>query len=267
MKRIHILVLTVGCLAALAPIVWHVISSLKTADEILRIPPTMFPHTPTIANYVELFRRRPFLRYALNSFTIASLSSVVCVLAASLAAFPLSRSSARIRKGVTSGLLVFSFFPPIVFLLPLYDFVRAAGLVNRPWGLILPYAGMNLPLAVWLLTGYFQRIPLELDEAAAIDGLSPIQTFVRIIVPMSFPAMVSALILVFVFSWNEFMLALTFINSERAKTITLGVSTLSGALAYDIPYGLLAAGVIASCAPLIVLVLLFQRKIVAGLSS
>jgi multiple sugar transport system permease protein len=267
MKRIHILVLVVGCLAALAPILWHVVSSFKTGDEILRIPPTMFPHTPTITNYVELFRRRPFLRYAVNSFTIASLSSVLCVLAASLAAFPLARSSSGIRKSVTSLLLIFSFFPTIVFLLPLYEFVRTAGLVNRPWGLILPYAGMNLPLAVWLLTGYFARIPRELDEAAAIDGLSLIQTFMRIIVPTSIPAMASALILVFVFSWNEFMLALTFINSERAKTITLGVSTLSGALAYDIPYGLLAAGVVASSAPLIVLVLLFQRKIVAGLTS
>jgi multiple sugar transport system permease protein len=124
-----------------------------------------------------------------------------------------------------------------------------------------------LPLAVWLLTNYFVRIPMELDEAAAIDGLTPLQTFVSIIVPMSFPAMVSALILVFVFSWNEFMFALTFINSEHAKTITLGVSTLSGALAYDIPYGLLAAGVITSSAPLILLVLLFQRRIVSGLTS
>jgi ABC-type glycerol-3-phosphate transport system permease component len=108
---------------------------------------------------------------------------------------------------------------------------------------------------------------VELDEAAAVDGLTPLQTFTRVIVPISIPAIVSAWILVFVFSWNEFMFALTFINSEGSKTITLGVSTLSGALAYDIPYGLLAAGVIASSAPLVVLVLLFQRRIVSGLTS
>jgi multiple sugar transport system permease protein len=252
---------------AVAPLLWHVISSLKTPDEILRIPPTLLPHAPTLANYVELFQRRPFARYAANSFVIATLSSTLCVVAASLAAFPLARSSRHVRKSVTSVLLALSFFPPIVFLLPLYEFVRAAGLVNQPWGLILPYAGMNLPLAVWLLTGYFERIPVELDEAAAIDGLSPLQTFTRIIAPISVPAMVSAWILVFVFSWNEFMLALTFMNSEQSKTITLGVSTLSGALAYDIPYGLLAAGVVASSVPLILLVLFFQRKIVAGLTS
>jgi len=267
MKRIRLLILVFGCVAALAPISWHLISSIKPADEILRIPPTMFPHMPTISNYVELFRRRPFVRYAVNSFTIASLASLICVFAGSLAAFRLARSSERIRKRITSSLLVLSFFPPIVFLLPLYQLVRAAGLVNHPWGLILPYAGMNLPLAVWLLTGYFERIPTELDEAAAIDGLTPLQTFLRIIVPMSVPAIVSASILVFVFSWNEFMLALTFINSEQAKTITLGVSTLSGALAYEIPYGLLAAGVVASSAPLVVLVIFFQRKIVVGLTS
>jgi trehalose/maltose transport system permease protein len=267
MKRIRLVVLIVGCLAALAPILWHFISSLKTAEEILRIPPTMLPHTPTIANYVELFQRRPFARYVANSLVIATLASITCVFTASLAAFPLARSSARIRNSVASSLLALSFFPPIVFLLPLYEFIRAVRLVNQPWGLILPYAGMNLPLAVWLLTGYFERIPVELDEAAAIDGLTRWQTFARIIVPMSFPAMVSALILVFVFSWNEFMLALTFINSEQSKTLTLGVSTLSGALAYDIPYGLLAAGVVTSSVPLILLVLLFQRKIVAGLTS
>jgi multiple sugar transport system permease protein len=267
MRRIRIVVLIAGCIAALAPVAWHFISSLKTAEEILRIPPTMFPHAPTVANYTELFRRRPFARYAANSFIIATLASIVCVFAASLAAFPLARSSARVRKSVTASLLAVSFFPPVVFLLPLYELVRAVRLVNHPWGLIIPYAGMNLPLAVWLLTNYFRRIPLELEEAAAIDGMTPFQTFTRIIVPISFPAMVSALILVFVFSWNEFMFALTFINSEESKTITLGVSTLSGALAYDIPYGLLAAGVITSTAPLILLVLLFQRRIVSGLTS
>jgi multiple sugar transport system permease protein len=267
MKRIRVLILVAGCVAALAPIVWHLISSLKPADEILRIPPTFFPHAPTISNYVDLFQRRPFARYAANSFVIASLASVLCVVTAALAAFRLARGSAAIRKSVTVSLLVLSFFPPVVFLLPLYEFVRAVRLVNHPWGLIIPYAGMNLPLAVWLLTNYFVQVPVELDEAAAIDGLTPLQTFTRVIVPISIPAMVSAWILVFVFSWNEFMFALTFINSEESKTITLGVSTLSGALAYDIPYGLLAAGVIASSAPLVVLVLLFQRRIVSGLTS
>jgi multiple sugar transport system permease protein len=264
--------LTVGwvlalCMVALAPISWHVISSLKSSDEIVRLPPTLIPESPTVANYEELFARRPFIRYAVNSFVIASLSSVLCVFSASLAAYRLARGSARFRFTVTSGLLALAFLPPIVFLFPLYELVRLAGMVNHPWSLIVAYAGLNTPMAVWLLTGYFEKLPLELEEAAAIDGLNAWQTFLRIILPLSTPALVSAIVLVFVFSWNEFMLALTFISSEQAKTITLGVSTLSGALAYDIPYGLIAAGVVASSAPLIVLVLFFQRRIVAGLTA
>jgi ABC-type glycerol-3-phosphate transport system permease component len=166
-----------------------------------------------------------------------------------------------------SGLLVIAFFPPIVFLLPLYELVRAAGLVNHPWGLILPYAALNLPFAIWLLTGSFEQIPSELEEAAAIDGLTRFQTYRKIVLPLAAPAVVTAGILVFIFSWNEFMFALTFMNIESQKTVTVGVATLSGAFSYEIPWGQIAAGVIASSAPLIILVIFFQRKIVSGLTA
>jgi multiple sugar transport system permease protein len=243
------------------------VSSLKTASEISVVPPTLIPQHPTLANYTELLERRPFARYLANSFVIAALASVLCVAAASLTAYRLARSSARFRGLVSSALLAAAFFPSIVFLLPLYELVRAFGLVNNPWALIIPYAALNLPLAVWLLTGYFQQIPLELEEAAAIDGLTPLQIYWKIILPLASPAVVTAMILVFIFSWNEFMLALTFMNAEPAKTVTLGVATLSGALASEIPWGLLAAGVVVSSAPLIVLALFFQRKIVSGLTA
>jgi multiple sugar transport system permease protein len=255
------------CLAALAPIAWHAVSSLKPPAELALIPPTLLPAEPTLVNYRELFVRRPFFQYYLNSLTIAAVSSIVAVLSASLAAYRLARTRGRIRTIVRTGLLAVAFFPPIIFLFPLYELIRAAGLVNHPWGLILPYSALNLPFAVWLLTSSFEQIPYELEEAAAIDGLTKFETFRKIVLPLAAPGMITAGILVFIFSWNEFMLALTFMNIESQKTVTVGVATLSGAFAYEIPWGQTAAGVIASSLPLIVLVILFQRRIVQGLTA
>jgi multiple sugar transport system permease protein len=261
------LFLAACCVAALAPVGWHAISSLKTPAELALIPPTLAPHDPTLVNYQELFRRRPFFSYYLNSFTIAAMSSLVSVSCASLAAYRLARTRGRFRSAVRSGLLAIAFFPPIVFLFPLYELIRAAGLVNHPWGLILPYSALNLPFAIWLLIGAFEQVPYELEEAAAIDGLTKFQTYRSVILPLATPALITAGILVFIFSWNEFMLALTFMNIESQKTVTVGVATLSGAFAYEIPWGQMAAGVIASSLPLIALVICFQRKIVAGLTA
>src|SRR5262245_56265543 len=259
--------LVVCCVAALAPIGWHAVTSLKSPSELEQIPPTLIPHQPTPENYLDLFRRKPFFSYYINSFTIAALSSLVSVFCGSLAAYRLARIRGRLRSTLRSGLLAVAFFPPIVFLFPLYELVRAAGLVNHPWGLILPYSAQSLPFAIWLLTSSFEQIPFELEEAAAIDGLTIFQTYRMILLPLAAPALVSAGILTFISAWNEFMLALTFMNIETQKTVTVGVATLSGAFTYEIPLGNIAAGVVVSALPLIVLLIIFQRKIVAGLTA
>jgi multiple sugar transport system permease protein len=267
MKGISRLFIATCCVAALAPIAWHIITSVKSPSELTIIPPTLVPHEPTWTNYVQLFERRPFLRYYLNSFTIAGMASVVAVLAGSLAAYRLARIRGRWRSGIRSTLLAIAFFPPIIFLFPLYELIRGMGLVNHPWGLILPYSALNLPFAIWLLTSSFEQIPYELEEAAAIDGLTRFQTYRMILLPLVTPSLITAGILVFIFSWNEFMFALTFLNIESQKTVTLGVATLSGAFAYEIPWGQIAAGVIVSALPLILLLIVFQRRIVAGLTA
>ena len=267
MKGVSKIFVVLCCTAALAPIAWHAMSSVKTTAELALAPPTLVPHQWTLLNYQELFRRRPFFIYYLNSFTIASLSSVTSVLAASLAAYRLARIPGRIRSLIRSTLLATAFFPPIIFLFPIYELVRAAGLVNHDWGLIIPYAALNLPFAIWLLTGSFQQIPYELEEAAEVDGLTKFQTYRMVLLPLIMPAIVTAGVLVFIFSWNEFMFALTFMNVESQKTVTVGVATLSGASTYEIPWGQIAAGVIASSLPLIVLLIFFQRKIVSGLTA
>jgi multiple sugar transport system permease protein len=267
MKILSKFIVVVFCMLAAAPFLWHFVSSLKDAAEIAQIPPVIFPTRPTLENYFDLFRQRPFLRYCMNSLIIASLSSFVCVASASLAAYRLARIDARVRNSASAALLGLAFFPSIVFLFPLYELVRVLGLINHPWGLIIPYAAMNLPISIWLLTGYFRQIPIELEEAAEMDGLSPFQTFLTIVLPLAAPALATTAVLAFVFSWNEYMLALTFMNADQARTVTVAVATLSGAFVYQIPWGLIAAGVIASSLPLIGLAILFQRQIVAGLTA
>lgn len=267
MKWIARLFVVSWCALAVAPLLWYGLSSIKSSAELAQVPPTFFPSSFTLDNYAELFVRRPFGAYYLNSFVIASLAAVVCVACASLAAYRLARAPKRFRYAMTSALLVLAFFPPIVLVFPVYELVRYAGLVNHPWGLILPYAALNLPFAVWLLTGYMEQIPYELEEAAAIDGLTALDTYRRILMPLAMPALTTAFLLVFIFSWNEFMFALTFMNYESSRTVTVGVATLSGAFAYEIPWGLLASGIVVSTAPLIVAVALFQRRIVAGLTA
>lgn len=256
-----------ACVLAAAPLAWYAVSSVKTSAELAQIPPTLLPSHFTLDNYAQLFLRRPFAVYYLNSTVIASLAALLCVICASLAAYRLARAPGFFRRTVSYGLLVMAFFPPIVLVFPVYELIRMAGLVNRPWGLILPYAAMNLPFAVWLLTGYMEQIPYEFEEAAAIDGLTQFETYRKIIVPLSIPALTTAFLLVFIFSWNEFMFALTFMTQDVSRTVTVGVATLSGAFTYEIPWGLLAAGIVVSTAPLIISVALFQKRIVAGLTA
>ena len=256
-----------ACTLAVAPLAWYSLSSLKSPVELAQIPPTLLPARVTLENYSQLFIRRPFSAYYVNSIVIASLAALLCVFCASLASYRLARAPYKLKRIVTYSLLVMAFFPPIVLVFPLYELVRMAGLVNHPWGLILPYAALNLPFAVWLLTGYMEQIPYELEEAAAIDGLTHFETYRKIILPLAVPALTTAFLLVFIFSWNEFMFALTFMNQETSRTLTVGVATLSGAFAYEIPWGLLAAGIVVSTAPLIIAVTLFQKRIVAGLTA
>jgi multiple sugar transport system permease protein len=267
MNRSAKLIVLALCLLATAPLAWYAVSSLKTPSELERIPPAFFPSRITLENYSDLFVRRPFAAYYLNSIVISTLASALCVASASLTAYRLSRASKHARRTISYALLALAFFPPIVLLFPVYELVRFAGLVNQPWGLILPYAALNLPFAVWLLTGYMEQIPRELEEAAAIDGLTPFGTYRRIAMPLAVPALATAFLLVFIFSWNEFMFALTFMNREASRTVTVGVATLSGAFAYQIPWGLLAAGIVVSTAPLIIAAALFQKRIVAGLTA
>ena len=250
-----------------APFAWQLVTSLKTNAEIARIPTSYVPVHPTLEHYQSLFSRKPFAHYLWNSFLISSVSTVVCVMVSAMAAYSFSRLRVRGAQALQAGLLSISFFPTIIFFFPLYELVRRTGMVNNPVALIVPYVAFNLPFATLILTAYFRTISLDIEEAAKVDGLNRWQILWRIIMPLSAPALATTAILVFIFCWNEFLLALTFMTRDAARTVTAGIASLSGGSIYELPWGALGAAVVLSTLPLIVLVVLFQKRILQGLAA
>jgi multiple sugar transport system permease protein len=255
------------CAWCLAPFVWQILTSIKPNADIAAIPTVYLPAHPTGAHYAELFTRKPFARYLFNSFLVSATSTLLCLTVSSLAAYAVARLHLRGGRLVLLAMVLLSLFPPIVFFFPLYELVRLTHTANNPSALILPYVTFNLPFSTLVLTSFFRDVPLDVEEAAKIDGLSRSQILARIILPLASPALATCGILVFIACWNEFLLALTFMTRDSAKTVTAGVASLGGTSSYDIPWGPIAASVVLSTLPLVLLVLTFQRRILQGLTA
>ncbi len=259
----------VGALSifSLAPFLWEVITSLKSPAEIFSTPITYLPIHLSLMSYIKVFTRYPFMRYILNSIIVAGGTTLLTVGVGAVAAYAL----ARLRiKG--SGLwqrifLLVALFPPVILVIPLYEMIQKAGLMNNYLALILPYTALNLPFAIWVLTGFFKEIPLEIEEAAKVDGFSRFGILTRIILPLAAPALATTSILVFIFAWNEFLLALTFMTQPMMKTVPVGIALLSGVTVYEVPWDQISAAVVATTLPLMLVVLFFQRKIIEGLTA
>lgn len=249
-----------------APALWQLLTALKPDAQITQVPTVYLPRPFILDHVIELWQRKPFGAYLANSALVAASATILALAAALPAAAPLSRMRGRGREAILLGLLGVSLFPPVLLLFPLYEGVRALGWINQPQALVLPYAALNLPLAVWVLESAFRALPIELDEAARLDGLGPFGRLWRIQAPLVAPSVATAGILVFVFAWNEFMLALTFMTRDAAKTVTAGIASVSGASLYEIPWGQLSAAVVLATAPLVLLVFLFQGRIVSGMT-
>ncbi|HZZ42892.1 MAG TPA: carbohydrate ABC transporter permease [Tepidisphaeraceae bacterium] len=263
---LHLLVWTFT-LWCVAPFAWQIITSLKSNPEIAAVPNVYLPKHLSLEHYSTLFWRKPFGRYLLNSFLISAGSMILCLFVSSLAAYSVARLHVRGGKLLLLSLVIIALFPSIVFFFPLYELVRITHTANNPIALILPYVTFNLPFAVLVLTSFFRSVPLDVEEAAKLDGLSRLQILFRIIMPLAAPALATTGILIFIASWNEFLLALTFMTRDTAKTVTAGVASLGGSSSYDIPWGPIAASVVISTLPLILLVILFQRRIIQGLTA
>jgi len=251
---------------SLAPALWQALTAIKPDAQITQVPTVYLPNPPTLEHVRRLFERLPFGGYLANSAWISAWATLLCVSLAALAAAALARMPGPGRVRLLLVLLFISLFPPILLLFPLYEGVRALGWVNHPAALILPYAALNLPLAVWVLESAFRQLPREIDEAARVDGLKPLARLSRIHLPLAMPSVVTAAILVFIFCWNEFMLALTFMTRQGSKTVTAGIASVGSASLFEIPWGQLSAAIVVATLPLVFLVLLFERRIASGLT-
>ncbi|WP_159712270.1 carbohydrate ABC transporter permease [Geminicoccus flavidas] len=251
-------------LYAVFPFYWAIVSSFKPGSEMFRID--FFP-PPSLANYRAVFAEQPFGRNILNSLIVASSVVVLSLGLGLLAAFALGRIRFHGRSLLLFTILGVSMFPQVAVLSGMFELIRAMGLYNRLPSLILSYLIFTLPFTVWVLTTFIRALPKELEEAAIVDGAKPFTIVTRVFLPLLGPALITTGLLAFIAAWNEFLFALTFTLSGEQRTVPVAIALISGASAYELPWGNIMAASVVVTVPLIVLVLIFQRRIVSGLTA
>jgi multiple sugar transport system permease protein len=251
----------------LLPVAWIISLSFKSADETGVGSPQFLPKSPTLQNYRDILSNPDFTAALRNSFGIAIISTVLAVIFATLAAYAIARLDFRGKRLVLSLALAIAMFPVVSLVGPLFDMWRTFGLFNTWPGLIIPYMSFTLPLAIWTLSAFFREIPWELEQAAQVDGATSWQAFRKVIVPLAAPGVFTAAILTFFFAWNEFVLAISLTSTTASRTVPAQLSFFVGPDPFNPPYGQLATASVVVTVPIIIIVLLFQRKIVAGLTS
>ena len=247
---------------AVGPFLWQVLTSLRPASELTRIG---MPSSLTLDSYAAVFHGHPFARVLLNSAIVAGGTTALCLAIGSSAAFALARLPIRGGGILLAAALLVSMFPPVATVSPLYLLIRALGLRDHLGGLILTDTTFALPMTLWILTGFFRSIPDELYRSARIDGCSPLQAFHKVFLPLAAPALATTAILVFIFSFNELLYALTFTSSPEARTVPVAITLFAGE--HEEPWGEIAAASVIATLPLVMVTLLFQRRIVAGLTA
>ena len=251
----------------LLPVVWIISLSFKGPTETAAGSPQFLPKEPTFQNYRDILDDPDFQDSLINSFGIAAISTFLSVILATLAAYAIARLEFKGKRLVLSIALAIAMFPVVALVGPLFDLWRTLGLFNTWPGLIIPYMSFTLPLAIWTLSAFFREIPWEMEQAAQVDGATSWQAFRKVIVPLAAPGVFTAAILTFFFAWNEFVLALSLTSTTQARTVPAQLSFFVGPDPFNPPYGQLATASVVVTIPIIIIVLLFQRKIVAGLTS
>jgi len=250
---------------AALPVTWILSLSLKTPGELG--DGRLVPRHVTFRHYRAIFADPHFPAALRNSLGIASVTTVLAVVLGLLAAYAIVRLRFRGRTLILGGALSIAMFPPIAIIGPLFDLWRRIGLFDTWAGLVLPYLSFTLPLAIWTLSSFLRDLPWELERAARVEGASRLQAFRRIIVPLAAPGVAATAILVFVFAWNDFLFALSLTSTDRARTIPAALAFFTGASRFAQPTSSIAAASVVVTIPIVVLVLLFHRRIVAGLTA
>lgn len=265
-KRIIFYIVVIAfVIILLLPFIWQFLTSVKPLNEIAAIPAKWIPSKINIQYYFNVFQKHPFGRYLLNSFIVALVTTLLSILIGASAAYALARLKFKGKKFMLMAILSISMFPTIATLSPLYLLLKQAKLLNTYGGLIIPYITFALPMAIWLLTNFFSQLPKGFEEAASIDGCSRAGIFFKIMLPLIKPATFSVGLLVFINAWNEYIYALTFMTNDNMRTVPIGIALFPSN--YELPWGDMAAASVVVTVPLIILVLVFQNKIVAGLTT
>jgi multiple sugar transport system permease protein len=257
--------LLIFLLIVLFPFVWIVLTSIKPSHEIITLTVQFLPSKLTWEHYQAVFDTLPFLAYLRNSLIVAMGSSVLSLFISASAAYSVSRFRFKGRTLVMLIFLTLNMFPVVLLLIPLYVIFLKTRLLNTYWSLIVAYATNSIPFSCWMLTGYFNSIPNELEEAAMVDGCTHSGAFVRITLPLAASAMIATMIYIFIYAWNEFLFAVAFVRNIDVRTLPVGLSTLIGQ--HVLNWGLLAAGGVVSSIPVIILFMFIQKSMVAGLTA
>jgi len=255
----------VTIILVLIPLVWIISLSFKTTASIT--DPTFFPVDWTWSNYSGILTTSTFIRPLINSIGIGLIATFIAVVLASMAAYAVARLTFPGKQVLIGISLLIAMFPAIALATPLFNIERILGLFNTWPGLIIPYVATGLPLGIYTLSAFFREIPWELEKAAKVDGATPFQAFVKVIAPLAAPGMVTTAILVFLFCWNEFLLAITLTATTAARTAPAALSFFTGNSQFAVPTGSISAAAVVITIPIIIFVLFFQRRIVAGLTA
>lgn len=257
---------TLVVVVSVYPFLYTITTSLKTGNELFST--SLLPKAPTLYNYIALFKgKQPFGTQLWNSIMVATTTVVIAMFMAITAAYALGRINFKGKSVLLLAILAVSMFPQVAVLSGMFELMQALGLYNQSIGLVVPYTVFTLPFTVWMLTTFMRGLPKELEEAAIMDGCGPMRIIFEVFMPLLAPALVSTGLLAFIGAWNEFLFALTFVTDDFKRTVPVGISMISGVTAYEIPWGSIMAASVIVTIPLVALVLVFQQKIVSGLTA
>lgn len=244
------------------PLYWMSISSIKSSPELLAYPPTLVPHTFSLRAYEKLFNDTNFWTYFVNSIAISGIATVIVVILGSIAAYSLTRYRYRGREKIAKVLLLAYMFPPIVLIIPLFVFAKFAGLTNSRFGVSIAYISFSLPYAIWILRAFFQGLPIELEQAAWIDGATRRQSLLYIVIPLALPGIIATSIFTFIVAWNDFLFASVLISTDRLKTLPVGINDFFHMAVVD--WGLIMAAGVMITIPAVIFFVAVQRHLVEG---
>ena len=249
----------------LFPFYWLINISLKSGPDLSQSD--FFPPNPTLQNYSSIFQNDDFTKALLNSAIVSLITTALALVVGSFCAYALARLRIRGKFLILGLVLSITTFPAIAIAAPVFKLWTDVGLFNTKTGLVIPYLTFALPLAIYILVSFFREIPKDLEEAALVDGATHFQAFYKVVIPLAAPGLATAGILTFIFAWTEFLLAITLTSSSTARTVPASIAFFTGSQAFEQPLGTIAAASVVISVPLILLVLFFQKRIVAGLTA